>query len=224
MDTSFQIQEIKSQIENMKLQIENIESQNNNMLNTIGDQLLILSIQMFNTGIKTVNAGKNLTNNFDKYLGQITKIPEKINNLINSYNLEKQQQQMQQQMMNQQMQFLQQQMLQQQMQQQIQQQMFQQQMIQQQMNQQELDDWKIVNVTFKDLRGQFTNLVIETEKTLKDLLDKYMNRVYGYNNSKIFFIVNCSKIERNSNIKIKDYFSMYRGSQTLPPIEVLDTN
>ena len=223
MDTSFQIQEIKSQIENMKLQIENIESQNNNMVNTIGDQLLILSIQMFSTGIKTVNAGKNLTNNFDKYLGQITKIPEKINNLINSYNLEKQQQQMQQQMMNQQMQFLQQQMLQQQMQQQIQQQMFQQQMIQQQMNQQELDDWKIVNVTFKDLR-QFTNLVIETEKTLKDLLDKYMNKIYGYNNSKIIFIFDARKIERNSNIKIKDYFSIYRGYQNLPPIKVLDTN
>ena len=199
MDTYFQIQEIKSQIENMKLQIENIESQNNNMVNTIGDQLLILSIQMFSTGIKTVNAGKNLTNNFDKYLGQITKIPEKINNLINSYNLEKQQQQMQQQM-------------------------FQQQMIQQQMNQQELDDWKIVNVVFRDFRGRHTNLVIETEKTLKDLLDKYMNKIYGYNNSKIIFIFDARKIERNSNIKIKDYFSMYRGYQNLPPIKVLDTN
>ena len=191
------------------------------MVNTIGDQLLILSIQMFNTGIKTVNAGKNLTNNFDKYLGQITKIPEKINNLINSYNLEKQQQQMQQQMMNQQMQFLQQQMLQQQMQQQ---QMQQQQMQQQQMQQQQIDDWKIVNIVFKDSSLGATNLVIETEKTLKDLLDKYMNRVYGYNNSKIFFIVNASRIERNSNIKIKDYFSRYRGYPTLPPIEVLDTN
>ena len=213
MDTSFQIQEIKSQIENMKLQIENIESQNNNMVNTIGDQLLILSIQMFNTGIKTVNAGKNLTNNFDKYLGQITKIPEKINNLINSYNLEKQQQQMQQQMMNQQMQFLQQQMLQQQMQQQ--------QMQQQQMQQQQIDDWKIVNIVFKDSSLGATNLVIETEKTLKDLLDKYMNKIYGYNNSKIVFIVNGSKIKRNSNIKIKDYFSSYKG-YFLPDINVIE--
>ena len=214
MDTSFQIQEIKSQIENMKLQIENIESLNNNMGNTIGDQLLILSIQMFSTGIKTVNAGKNLTNNFDKYLGQITKIPEQINNLINSYNLEKQQQ-MQQQMMNKQMQFLQQQMLQQQMQQQ---------MIEQQITQQELDDWKIVNIIFKDFRDRDTNFVIETEKTLKDLFDKYMNRVYGYNNSKIIFIVNGSKIERNSNIKIKDYFSGYKGNSILPDILVIGTN
>ena len=145
MDTSFQIQEIKSQIENMKLQIENIENQNNNMINTIGDQLIILSIQMFNTGIKTVNIGKNLTNNFDKYLGQIKKIPEQITNLINSYNLEEKQQQMQM----------------------LQQQMMQQQMIQQQMMQQQIDDWKIVNAVFEDYRGLVTNLVIETENTLQ---------------------------------------------------------
>ena len=175
------------------------------MINKIGDQLIILSIQMFNTGIKTVNIGKNLTNNFDKYLGQIKKIPEQITNLINSYNLEEKQQQMQ--------------MLQQQ---QMQQQMMQQQMIQQQMMQQQIDDWKIVNAVFEDYRGLVTNLVIETENTLKDLYDKYMNKVYGYDNSKIFFIVNSETIKRNNNVKIKDYFSRYRGNEDLPKIILIE--
>ena len=108
MDTTFQIQEIKSQIINMKLRIENIEMQNNNMINSTGDQLLMLSFDMFNNGIKTYNLGKKLTMNFDKYFEQIKNISNQINNLINSYYLEKQlkmaQQQMaQQQMMQQQM-------------------------------------------------------------------------------------------------------------------------
>ena len=108
MDTTFQIQEIKSQIINMNLRIENIEMQNNNMINSTGDQLLMLSFDMFNNGIKTYNLGKKLTMNFDKYFEQIKNISNQINNLINSYYLEKQlkmaQQQMaQQQMMQQQM-------------------------------------------------------------------------------------------------------------------------
>ena len=92
----------------MNLRIENIEMQNNNMINSTGDQLLMLSFDMFNNGIKTYNLGKKLTMNFDKYFEQIKNISNQINNLINSYYLEKQlkmaQQQMaQQQMMQQQM-------------------------------------------------------------------------------------------------------------------------
>ena len=103
MDTTFQIQEIKSQIINMNLRIENIEMQNNNMINSTGDQLLMLSFDMFNNGIKTYNLGKKLTMNFDKYFEQIKNISNQINNLINSYYLEKQQQMAQQQMAQQQM-------------------------------------------------------------------------------------------------------------------------
>ena len=102
MDTTFQIQEIKSQIINMKLRIENIEMQNN-MINSTGDQLLMLSFDMFNNGIKTYNLGKKLTMNFDKYFEQIKNISNQINNLINSYYLEKQLIMAQQQMMKQQM-------------------------------------------------------------------------------------------------------------------------
>ena len=113
MDTTFQIQEIKSQIINMNLRIENIEMQNNNMINSTGDQLLMLSFDMFNNGIKTYNLGKKLTMNFDKYFEQIKNISNQINNLINSYYLEKQLKMAQQQMAQQQM--MQQQMMQQQM-------------------------------------------------------------------------------------------------------------
>ena len=87
----------------MKLRIENIEMQNNNMINSTGDQLLMLSFDMFNNGIKTYNLGKKLTKNFDKYFEQIKNISNQINNLINSYYLEKQLQMAQQQMAQQQM-------------------------------------------------------------------------------------------------------------------------
>ena len=78
------------------------------MINSTGDQLLMLSFDMFNNGIKTYNLGKKLTMNFDKYFEQIKNISNQINNLINSYYLEKhlkmaQQQMAQQQMMQQQM-------------------------------------------------------------------------------------------------------------------------
>ena len=202
MDTTFQIQEIKSQIINMKLQIENIEIQNNNLINSIGDQLLILSIQMFTSGIKTFNTGKNLKMSYDKYIEQIKNISEQITNLINSYNLEKQQQMIQQQMM--------------------QQQMMQQQMMQQQMMQQQIDNWKKVWACFKDDRGRLTNLPIETDDTMKSLLDKYMEKVYGYENSQLAFVCNATEIKRYDNTKIKDYFSFYRGNLTLPIIIVCE--
>ena len=208
MDTNIQIQSLKSQIDSMKLQINNIEIQNNNMINSIGDQLLILSIQMFTSGIKTFNTGKKLKMSYDKYIEQIKNISEQITNLINSYNLEKQQQMMQQQMMQQQM---------------MQQQMMQQQMMQQQMMQQQLDNWKKVNVCFRDDRGRFTTLAIETDVTIKSLLDKYMEKVSEYENSRRRFIFNATKIKRYDNTKIKDYFSNYRGIDRLPTITVYES-
>ena len=123
MDTTFQIQEIKSQIINMNLRIENIEMQNNNMINSTGKQLLMLSFDMFNNGIKTYNLGKKLTMNFDKYFEHIKNISNQINNLINSYYLEKQLK------------------------------MAQQQMMKQQMAQPKINDWKTVIAVFKDHTG-----------------------------------------------------------------------
>ena len=197
MDTTFQIQEIKSQIINMKLRIENIEMQNNNMINSTGDQLLMLSFDMFNNGIKTYNLGKKLTMNFDKYFEQIKNISNQINNLINSYYLEKQLKMAQQQMI-------------------------QHHMMKQQMAQPKINDWKTVVAGFKDHTG-LTSFKIETEKTLKELFDEYMEKIYGYNNSKIAFafIYDAKRIDRNSNKKIKDYFSNCKGNPSLPCIMVI---
>ena len=174
----------------MNLRIENIEMQNNNMINSTGDQLLMLSFDMFNNGIKTYNLGKKLTKNFDKYFEQIKNISNQINNLINSYYLEKQLK------------------------------MAQQQMMKQQMAQPKINDWKTVVAGFKDHTG-LTSFKIETEKTLKELFDEYMEKIYGYNNSKIAFIYNAKRIDRNSNKKIKDYFSNCKGNPSLPSIMVI---
>ena len=189
----------------MNLRIENIEMQNNNMINSTGDQLLMLSFDMFNNGIKTYNLGKKLTMNFDKYFEQIKNISNQINNLINSYYLEKQLKMAQQQMAQQQM---------------MQQQMMQHQMMKQQMAQPKINDWKTVVAGFKDHTG-LTSFKIETEKTLKELFDEYMEKIYGYNNSKIAFIYNAKRIDRNSNKKIKDYFSNCKGNPSLPFIMVI---
>ena len=114
---------------------------------------------------------------------------------------------------------IQQQMIQQQM---IQQQMIQQQMMEQQMRQQQIDNWEKVNVIFGDDRGWKKNIFIEADTTLKELFDKYMKEKFGYENSKIKFLVNAVEIKRNDNTKIKDYFSNYSGYPVLPLIQVIE--
>ena len=109
-------------------------------------------------------------------------------------------------------------------QQMIQQQMMQQQLIEQQMRQQQIDNWKKVNAVFRDVSARIKIIVIETDTTLKELFDKYMKEKFGYENSKINFICNATKIERNENSKIKDYFSNYRGIPALPVIQVIEYN
>ena len=116
---------------------------------------------------------------------------------------------------------MQQQMIQQQM---MQQQMIQQQMMEQQMRQQQIDNWEKVNVVFRGGGVRGKNIVIETDTTLKELFDKYMNETFGYENSKINFIFNAVEIKRNDNTKIKDYFSNYRGIPALPVIQVIEYN
>ena len=217
MDINFQIQGIKSQVDNMKFQIENIENQNNNMMNPmmqtnqIGDQILILSMQMFNTGIQTFNIGKTLSMNLNKYFDQLKKISEQLNNLIK-------QEEMNQQMMIQQEMMIQQQIM-------AQQQMnFQhQQMMEQNFREQKIKEWKIVNLLFRAQNGNLKTIVIETERTIKELIDKYMEVVYGFENRNIIFVFNANKLNRNDNRKIKEYFSSFKGLSILPIIMVLET-
>ena len=193
MDISLQIQGIKTFIDNMKLQIENIEMQNNNamnplMMNQIGDQLLNLSIQMLNNGIQYFNNFKYLSMNINQYTGKLKVISQQINNILTS------QQMIQQQMMQQQQKFFQQQMMQPQMMEPI----------QMQLN----NEKKKSNVCFKDVRGKNTNLIVEEDITIKELIDKYMNRVYGYEKSDLCFLYDANYIDRNSQIKLREFFGL----------------
>ena len=214
MDINMQIQGIKTEFYSMKLQIENIEMQNNNIMNKmmmnnpIGDQMLNLSIQMINTGLQTFKSGKYMSINSIKYFDKLKKISEQINEMINSLNMEMQQQMMQQEMMRQQM--MQQQMMQQQM---IQQQMMQQQMMQQQMMQQQENnmDYK-VNIIFNGNFKAFC-IPINPYETIKDLTDRFKKKFEKDNglknalkNGDFELLYNASKIEKNSLTKIKVYF------------------
>ena len=210
MDINLQIKGIKSTIDNMKLQIENIEIQNNNpmfqmMMNPVGDQLLNLSIQMLNSGFQLFNYAINLTMNGSKFFMQLQKISEQINSEINSFNIKNMNQQMIQQQM------LQQQMMQQQM---MQQQILNQQMMQPQIEHNQNGFGKKLNVIF--LQGQFgnkrINLIVGKEITIKQLLDKYMDEVYGYENEEIVFVCNAKIIERNNNSKVLDYIKIFSGT------------
>ena len=226
MDINLQIQGIKSSINNMKLQIENIEIQNNNpmfqmMMNqnqvSVYDQLLNLSIQMLNSGFQLFNYVINLTMNKNKFFLPLQKISEQINSQINSFNTENMNQQvmmMQQQMMQQQM--MQQQMMQQQM---IQQQMMQQQMMQPPMIHNQIQMKKKVNVIFS-AQGKKNTFIVNEDITIKQLLDKYMDREYGYENKEIIFVVDAKELKRNDNSKLLEHLNISIEGDASPSIFV----
>ena len=185
MDIGLQIQGIKTFKDNMKLQIENIEMQNNNamnplMMNQISDQLLNLSIQMLNNGIQYFNNFKYLSMNINQYSEKLKVISQQINNILTS-----------QQMMNQLAQ------------QQIQQQMM------EPMEMQLNNNKKKCNIIFSDDRGRMTTLVVDADITVKELIDKYMNKVYGYENEELGFIFDAKRFDRNSQRKLREFFGIY---------------
>ena len=202
MDIDLQIQGIKTFIDNMKLQIENIEIQNNNamnplIMNQIGDQLLNLSIQMLNNGIQYFNNFKYLSMNINQYYEKLTVISQQINNILASQKMMNPMAQLQQQMLQQQI--MQQNML-------LQQQMMQAQMMEP-MPKKLNNKWEKFNVLFKDNIGNKTNLVVDADTTIKELIDKYMNKAYGYEKKDLEFIFNANRIDRNSQIKLNEFLS-----------------
>ena len=220
MDISLQIQGIKTFLDNMKLQVENIEMQNNNamnplMMNQIGEQLLNLSIQMLNNGIQYFNNFKYLSININQYYEKLNIISQQLNNILTSQQMMNQmaQQQMQQQMMQQQM--MQQQLL-------LQQQMMQAQMMEPMPNQSN-NNIKKFNIIFTDVRGKRTNLVVDIDITIKELIDKYMNKTYGYEKKDLEFIFNAYRIDRNSQTKLKEKFIYYLKENKPINITVIDT-
>ena len=187
MDIGLQIQGIKTFIDNMKLQIENIEMQNNNamnplIMNKIGDQLLNLSIQMLSNGIQYFNNFKYLSMNINQYSEKLRLISQQINNILSSQQMN----QMKQQQMLAQQQMMQPQMME---------------PLQMHLN----DNMKKFNCFFEDAIGRKTNIVVDGEITVKELIDKYMNRVYGYEKNDLGFLAGPNTINRNSQTKIREF-------------------
>ena len=206
MNSNINILNLKSQLDSMKLQIENIEIQNNSqmmsqlVMNSIGEQILNLSIQMLNTGIQAFNFGKTMISNLDTFFDELNKISEQITTIINDN-------QMQQQMMMQQQMIMQQQMEQQQM-------MIQQQMLIQKQLENELlkQPPPIINNEMKKL-FVFNNAIkgrrevsARNKRTVEELLNKYMNEVYGTTNKKMTFVYKAVRINRKEQSKISEFF------------------
>ena len=182
MDNFFvQIQSIKSQIDNMKLQISNIEIENNMMNNQLqGEQLINLGIQMLNTGLFSINAGKcKIMTSPLIYHEQLENISKQINNIINEIIQQKQM---------------------------IQQQCF---MMQNQMinqininNLQMPDSKPKLNITFVGVGGVKCNFVCDYDTKIKDVLDKFSNRV-GKPKDKYRFLFKEKILDNNDERKIE---------------------
>ena len=200
MELGLQIQGLKTFLDYMKLQVENIEMQNNTMnplmMNQIGEQLLNISIQMLNNGIQYFTNFKYLSININQYYEKLTVISQQINNILTS------QQMMQPNML-------------------LQQQMIQDQMMEP-MKIQTNNNIKRFNIIFKDTEGRSTTLVVGADTTIKELIDKYMNKAYGYEKKDLEFIFNAYRIDRNSQTKLREYFRSWLHCDTLPNITVND--
>ena len=180
----------------------------------ISSQLINLSIQMLNTAIQTFNIGKTMMidMNMDNFYEQLKKVSEQINTMINEYKIQ-QQMMLQQQMMIQQQIMLQQQMaMQNQMMMQQQMAMQNQMMMQQQIkeNQNQLNDngkSEYINIKFDNPNKGNLALTFKSEIKVKEALNKYIERIYGYPNDKIVFVHNAKKIDRNELRTIGEFFN-----------------
>ena len=195
MNTDNKISQIKSHLENMKLQIDNIEMQNNSniMLNSsiIGEQILNLSIQMFNAGIQAFNTGINdfLITNSKKFYEQLSLISNKINSIINDYNMDQEQTMMMMPLI------------------------MPPPMIPQTNMFEDLEpeqtNIEMINVIFSDSTRKDIVLCRKIGTTIKELFDNYFEQVYenyGYQNENCKFLYNARKLDRNDNRKIEIVF------------------
>ena len=193
MDIITLSQYIKSKMKFLNEKIEKIESCAEKHTDLAGDFLLDLSFYMIEIGIYIFEKGKNYAKKYDSFNEQLKNIPKQIEKLIDEYDPDKQRIIL----------FSNLEKL--------------------KLQQQELNNWKTVNVVFKDLKGQETNLTVETKITFKELFDKYMNKAFGHENSDIYFISEHYRIKREDNTKIKSYYYKYIGKPSLPTIMVLNS-
>ena len=62
------------------------------------------------------------------------------------------------------------------------------------------------------------------DASIKELLDKYMQEVYGYENNDIYFLVNANKLGRYDDTKIKNHPLLKSDGAVLPLINVMKIN
>ena len=169
---------------------------NNNLLmmnnNSMSEQLLNLSIQLFNTGIQTFNIGKNMSLMIDnkKYYDPLKNISKRINSIINGMEQMIQNQIMQQQMMMQQQQMMQHEQIE----------------AQKQLMNQFNNNFKKINVVFKNTVGNRITIRAKVGTTVKELLDEYMKRAFGFPKENIKFLYNVSTIDRNELTTVEKFF------------------
>ena len=60
------------------------------------------------------------------------------------------------------------------------------------------------NVFFRRSGAGIITIVIDEEKTIKELIDMYMDKAYGFENSSIYFLLNNEKLGRNDLTKIRE--------------------
>ena len=121
-----------------------------------------------------------------KFYEQLKNISEQINIILNANFMESIQQQMtiQQQIMPQQ-----------------------QQMIMQQKIKNKKEQY--INIGFDNCRKQYVNLAVKYGTTIEELLNKYINEVYGITNKKLNFIFNAKRVERNDQNKVEQFFQNF---------------
>ena len=172
------VQELKNELNNIKLQIDNIANMNfmiNPLFyNELGDKLMTLSIQIINIGIQAFDIGSNMIYNNNNRLKYYPQL-KNISDKINT-------------------------------------------MIAPnifpfiQLNQEFMNPNQNVifqekpkrNVFFRRSGAGIITIAIDEEKTIKELIDMYMDKAYGFENSSIYFLLNNEKLGRNDLTKIRE--------------------
>ena len=236
MDSSVQIQIIKSQIDNLKFQIENIEIQNNQIKNgmmgmmgmmdttKLGEQMVNLSIQTLNIGIQILYTGCTSFGmiNFDKFRTQIKNISEQINSYAQIHMGQNNGMMMNDQMMTNLMMMPNPYMMNSPMLNMMNNPMIMMNnpmmnmmnnqnmmMDNQMMEQNPMNSSKeYLNFTFKKANNENdeNNIRIEKGKKVKELFDLYIDEAYGATNKKLKFVHNALKIDRNEQKKVEEVF------------------
>ncbi len=66
-----------------------------------------------------------------------------------------------------------------------------------------------ISITFNHPHEENLTLTFKSEIKVKEALNKYIERIYGYPNDKIAFVYNAEKIDRNELRTIGEFFNYF---------------